>query len=653
MALKQLIGEVLSDLGFVTQKQLEAALSKQREITNSELLPEKLQRTRMVAEARFASKAENIPLLGDILHKMGYITMDQLVKALKQQEIMLKEYSTIESDALCSVMDMGALVNTSLNLIEVLSLIMKNASKVTHSTASTLMLLEEDTGELIFSVPTGPKADELMDIRIKKGQGIAGWVVEHGEPVVIPDVKKDRRHYSGIDKKSGFETKSILAVPMKAKTKLIGVLEAINKENGGTFSDQDALLLSIFASQAAMAIENARLYGELKDELEKRNQMEWNLAELEKFRALGQLSAGVAHDFNNILAAITGYSEMALDDISNEPQVHRSIKGVLKASYRAKKLVNQILTFSRQSSQEKVPIQSNRVVKEIIKLLRATVPSTIEIIENITPNAGTLVGDPTQFHQVLMNLCTNAYHAIGEKPGSIRITLSPVVLDATETGIHNGLKPGHFVKLCVSDDGCGMDQSTMEQIFEPYFTTKEKDVGTGMGLAMVHGIVKSNGGAVKVFSETGKGSTFEVLFPVVDLDVNVEEELREPLPTGTEHILFIDDEEAIIDIWYEALSKLGYSVTAKTNPLEAIEAFSAEPEAFDLIITDMTMPKITGDKVAAKMMDIRPDIPVILCTGFREPISEKKAKAIGIRAFALKPFESRYLSNLVRKVLDE
>ena len=653
MAIKQLIGEILSDLGFVTQKQLEDAIKMQREISERELLPELLQRTQIVAEARFSGKAETIPLLGEILMEMGYITKGQVEKALKNQEDMLQIYCKLASDALCSVMDMGALVNSSINLAEVLSLIMKSANKVTCSIASTLMLLEGDTDELIFSVPTGPQADKLMDIRIQRGQGIAGWVVEHEQPVIVPDVKKDPRFYLGIDKITGFETKSILAVPLKAKAKLIGVLEVINKEDETAFTEQDALLLTIFASQAAMAIENARLYGELKDQLEERNKMERELADSEKSRALGQLSAGVAHDFNNILGAIMGYSEMSLYNIQNERQVQRNIEQVLKASNRAKDLVKQILAFSRQSKQEKIPVQSNQIVEEVLKLFRATLPSTIVIDHSITPDAGTILADSTQVHQVLMNLCTNAYHAIGEKGGAVGVTLAALELDASEVNAYAGLKPGPYVKICINDDGCGMDQCTMEQIFEPYFTTKEKGVGTGMGLAVVHGIVKSHGGVITVRSEINKGSTFEVMIPKIDLEVEEEEEILESLPTGNECILFIDDEEMLVKLGNHMLSLLGYKVIAKISSLEAFKVFRANPEGFDLVITDMTMPGITGDKLAIEMMKIQPDIKVILCTGFSEHITEEKAKEMGIKAFAMKPLVIHDLANTIRKVLDE
>ena len=300
MIFKKMIGNTLKDLGFVTQAQLDEALDKQKQIFKSKILPEKLNRSQLITEARFSGERSSVPFLGEILTEMGYITRSQLKKALKSQDHDFEEYCSLKSRTLCSVMDLGTVVNSSLNLVEVLDLILKNTNKVTHSIASTLMLLDEKTGDLVFSVPTGPNADELIDIRIKRGQGIAGWVAEHEKPVLVPDVKKDQRFYPEIDNRTGFETKSILAVPMKVKNKLIGVLEVINKTDGSAFTEEDELLLVIFASHAAMAIENARLYSELRDRLEDEKNLHRKLAEANKILALGQMASGVAHDFNNI-----------------------------------------------------------------------------------------------------------------------------------------------------------------------------------------------------------------------------------------------------------------------------------------------------------------------------------------------------------------
>jgi len=507
MALKKLIGEILSDLGFVTQEEIEAALQEQRKISEIADLPERLDRTRLVSEARLAKEAASMPFLGQLLFERGYITRAQLDQALAIQDEALERFHALASTALCCILDIGAVVNSSLNLVEVLSLIMKNANKVTQSVASTLMLVEEATGDLVFSVPTGPTAELLVDNRIPRGKGIAGWVAEHEQTVVVPDAKEDPRFYSEIDKITGAETRTILAVPLKAKTKLIGVLEVINKADGTSFTDDDALLLSIFASQAAMAIENARLYGELKEEYEKRSRMERELAEVEKFRALGQLSSGIAHDFNNFLGGIKALAEISMLHPDDPKKVKQSMEQILQASNRARELVNQILVFSRQGDEEKVEVSISQVVLEAIRFIRATLPSGINVRLNVEPDAGIVIANPTQIHQVLMNLCINSSHAMKGK-GVLEISLLPVEMERADSP-----DPRPFVKLKVTDNGCGMDDCTLKQAFEPYFTTKEKGFGTGLGLAVVHGIVKGHGGSVRVFSAPGKGTSFEILLP--------------------------------------------------------------------------------------------------------------------------------------------
>lgn len=651
MAIKQLIGEILSNFGFVSSEQLKAALEEQKRIIERKTIPEYLQRTKLVADSRSPAGSSGIPFLGELLIEMGYITRDQMDEALKQQEDLFEQCFNLENESLCIVLDIGSLINSSLRLGEVLSRIMQNANRVTNSVASTLMLLEENSGDLVFSVPTGPNAVELEDVRIKKGQGIAGWVAEYEQPLVVPDVKKDSRFYPEIDAQTGFETKSILAVPLKAKHRLIGVLEVINKQNDERFNEQDAVLLMIFASQAAMAIENARLYEELRDRLDKEHRMKMDLAESEKYRALGQLSAGVAHDFNNILSAIIGYSELVLYNRKNEDEVYSNIKQVLKASNRAEDLVQQILAFSRQSREEKISIPCSQIAEECMILLRATIPSTTRIHQDISPDAGSISADPTKIHQVLINLCTNAQHAIGDKEGLIKIEMSPLELNADDISSYLGIKQGSYVRLCVSDNGCGMDQQTLAQIFEPYFTTKEKGVGTGLGLAVVHGIVKSHNGHISVESEPGKGTVFEILLPRIVGGVEIEEEFREPLPRGTEKILFIDDEEILIELGTRMLSYLGYQVITCKRPVEALEILRVDPDSFDLVISDMTMPGMTGDQLAVEVMKIRRDIPIILCTGFSERITEKEAKEMGIKAFIMKPIMMRDLANMIREVL--
>ncbi len=652
MILKRFLGEIMRELGFITKEQLDESLMQQQRLFAKRSLPEFLQRDRLIREARMAKEADTAPRLGQILKDMGFATDHQLARALQEQEGFVNVYKAIGSEKLGVAVEIISMINSSLNVAEVLSHLMRHANRVTGSVSSTLMLLDPATNELVFSVPTGPTSDKLIDIRIPSGEGIAGWVAETGQYTLVSDVNSDPRFYPEIDKMTGFKTKTILCVPLKAKSKLIGVLEVINKIDGTVFNEQDAILLSIFASQAAMAIENARLYGELKDRLQEERKMQKKLAETEKFGALGQLASGLAHDFNNILGAIMGYVEMALYELPEETPASQNMEQVLLASHRAKDLVRQILAFSRQNDRERKPLLLASIIKEVSNLLRASIPSNIEIVQNIQTDTSAMLADPTQIHQVLMNLCTNAHHAMRDSGGTLAISLSTVELGPDQISDYPDLSPGKFLKLSVKDNGQGMDVKTLKQAFDPYFTTKEKDVGTGMGLAVVHGIVKSHKGAISIQSEPGKGTNIDILFPKIEIDVFPEKEDFKELPTGSECILFVDDEEPLVDIGKHMLERLGYQVVAMTCPKEALTCFKEKPDSFDLVITDMTMPLMNGDALAEKLMEVRADIPVILCTGHSDLINKEKALAMDIKEFLMKPHTIRDLADTIRHVLD-
>ncbi len=381
-------------------------------------------------------------------------------------------------------------------------------------------------------------------------------------------------------------------------------------------------------------------------------QLENRLVQAQKMEAIGTLAGGIAHDFNNILGAIIGYSELVQDKVPEKGLERTNLGQVLKAAGRAKDLVQQILAFSRQSEQEEKPIQIGPLVKEALKMLRASIPTTIEIRQNIQKETGTILADPTQIHQVLMNLCANASHAMQDKGGVLEVNVEEVDADPALVARYPDLETGRYVKLTVQDTGHGMDPETVDRIFDPYFTTKEKGVGTGLGLSVVHGIVKGCEGTIGVKSEKGKGTTFDILLPSTETGADEEPGPLDVLPKGKEHILFVDDEDALVDIGRQMLETLGYRVEVRTSPMDALEAFQAKPDKFDLIITDMTMPQMTGDALAERLMAIRNDIPVILCTGFSHQMDEAKAMALGIKGFVMKPIVMRELAETVRNVLD-
>ena len=383
-----------------------------------------------------------------------------------------------------------------------------------------------------------------------------------------------------------------------------------------------------------------------------RANLQSKLVQVQKMEAIGTLAGGIAHDFNNVLAAIFGYSELALSQVEQGSLPQKNLQEVLEAAKRAQDLVQQILTFSRQTEQELKPIQVKLVAKEALKLLRASLPTTIKIKKKLKSNS-LVMSDPTQIHQILMNLCTNAGHAMRENGGVLEVKLENVELGPEFAAIHPTIAPGPYLQLTVSDTGRGMVPEIMERIFDPFFTTKEKGEGTGMGLAVVHGIVKSHKGAMNVYSEPGKGSIFRIYFPIIETRLENAVIDEKSIPKGTERILFIDDEEPLIKLGKELLESLGYEVSTRVSSVDALELFKAHPDAFDLVITDMTMPNMTGDELAKNLLAIRSDIPVILCTGFSAEITEEKAKGMGIRGFVSKPILKKDIAEIIREVLDD
>lgn len=387
---------------------------------------------------------------------------------------------------------------------------------------------------------------------------------------------------------------------------------------------------------------------------EERQSLKARLHQAQKLEAIGTLAGGIAHDFNNVLAAILGYTELALEELPADSRSHKHLHHVLNAVHRAKDLIGQILVFSRQGeAHAREPVFVAPVVKEALRLLRATLPTTIEIRQEIAREPNMVLGDPSQLHQIILNLCTNAAHAMREHGGVLEVTLGRIELDGSTVAEHQGLRPGSFVKLTVRDTGQGMDSATVERIFEPYFTTKKFGEGSGLGLAVVHGIVRRHEGSISVRSEPGKGTTFEILLPgIADSPRHMQVGLP-PVPRGTERILVVDDEAPLASLIQQLLALLGYRATALSNSLEALDLFRSDPYGFDLVITDYTMPHMTGMSLAKQMMDIRPDIPIVLCTGYTEMIDEATARESGIRAFFMKPVAQRDIAILIRRILDE
>ena len=422
----------------------------------------------------------------------------------------------------------------------------------------------------------------------------------------------------------------------------------INLRKDGALYEEEATISPVYDSSGEIVN-----YVAVKRDISEQLKIERQLRQAQKLEAIGTLAGGIAHDFNNVLAAIIGYTQLAAGELPADSNVRHDLDRVLSAADRAKDLVRQILTFSRQVEEERQPIKLHLIIREALKLLRPSLPTTIEIKEDIDRDCEPVLADPTQMHQVIMNLCTNAYQAMTEEGGVLAVALKPFAADHDFARSHPNLHEGAYVRLTVSDTGHGMDKETLERIFEPFFTTKERGEGTGLGLATVHGIATAHGGTVTVYSELGTGSTFHVYLPCVERSVPEQTRGETPIRGGHERILVVDDEKDIADMMERALEQFGYDVIAMTSSVDALAAFCAQPHLFDLIITDYTMSKMTGEQLASKVTGIRPDIPIILMTGFSERISRERAEEIGLSRFLMKPADPRHIARVVREVLDK
>jgi len=380
--------------------------------------------------------------------------------------------------------------------------------------------------------------------------------------------------------------------------------------------------------------------------------LEKEFRQAQKIQAIGTLAGGIAHDFNNIIAGIIGFAEMALEDVAVENPTHRRLELILKGAYRGRDLVKQILAFSRKGEHTKKPVSMNHIFNDALPLIRASLPSTIEIRKNILTKDDIVFADQTLIHQVILNLCANAAHAMTDKGGILEIILANENISPDDHHFNHGLKPGNYVRLTISDTGYGMEPEVLEKIFDPFFTTKPTGEGTGLGLSVVHGIVKDHDGGIRAYSEPGKGSSFNIFIPQIESDSAAAVKHTENARGGKESILVVDDEALLVEMNKQRLERLGYTIVGSTSSVEALEAFRREPHKFDLVVTDYTMPHMTGFELARNLLSIRPDLSIIMCSGLNEPVPTEKIKEAGIREFFVKPVGKNEFGQIVRRVLD-
>jgi signal transduction histidine kinase/ActR/RegA family two-component response regulator len=516
--------------------------------------------------------------------------------------------------------------------------------------AGALYLVDQDSADFTQALCNPPEAQDVFAAEVEGliEKGFFAWAI------------RERR---GIGIATGQPNKRMILHVIATQQRIRGMFIGLIDDSRHQIPDTSLTLLSIILLNTANALESLEFYrlmrhqkNTLEREVEERTQAlaesERHMQQVLKLQAIGTLAGGIAHDFNNILFPIIGYTELTMDDVPEDSQARRNLEEILKAAGRAKELVQQILTFSRQNGRERKPIKVQVIVNEALRLLRASIPRTIDIVTEADEACSPIMGDPTQIHQVIMNLCTNAYQAMMETGGRLVVRVRETDIGYEQAAQRIGVAMGRHLHLSVQDEGGGMEPSVLERIFEPYYTTKEPGKGTGLGLSVIHGIVKNHGGFITVESSVKKGSAFHVYLPVLEeFAAEAAAESATPDPGGQEQILLVDDEEQIVAMGRQILEKLGYRVTAETSSARALELFRHDPGRFDLVITDMTMPQLTGDRLAQKLREVRPDLPVILCTGYNESITEAKAMEMGIARFIMKPIVRDELAVAIRNTL--
>ncbi|SDU36047.1 PAS domain S-box-containing protein [Desulfobacula phenolica] len=645
---EETIGTTSSDLGFISvddRNHLKQLLTTQGEVNALEVVFHKKDGSIFYGLysgviITFEGKPQLLSITEDIT-KRKLAELELIKKQKNEQELRIR------LEALWKIASMG---NETLKTI--CDYALAEIENITHSPYAYIGFLNHDESEMtLYSISPEVMIEcNVTDNPIKfpvKTAGFWSKSIKKKAPLIINDYAAKHEEKSGLPE-GHVRIKRFLSVPTVGKDGIELITVVANKPDEYTKED---------VKQIEALITNVMILIHQKKAEHERKELEKQLQQLQKVEAIGSLAGGIAHDFNNILFPIIGYAEMLVEDFPQDSQYKESVNEILIGARRAKDLVKQILTFSRQTDQKVRPLKPDLIIKEVIKLIRSTIPTSIKIKKEIDPDCLMILADPTQIHQVAMNLITNAYHAIQDSRGTLTIKLK----NSEKTDLfHEKFIPcgkpfvEPFIWLSVSDTGTGMDKMTLEKIFDPYFTTKSKGKGTGIGLSVVQGIVKSCKGEIKVTSSPGEGSTFDVYIPALKQRFISDPQAEKLIHArGNERILLVDDEHQVLRLEKTMLERLGYKVETQDSSLKAVELISANPDRFDLVITDMTMPDMTGDLLAHKIMDTIPGFPVIICTGFSEQISPEKARSIGVKGLLFKPIIKSKFTETIRSVLDE
>ena len=554
----------------------------------------------------------------------------------------IEQESQIQKEYLSTLRSVSLGMFRRLNLSSLLNAIIERASRLTGIPDGFLYLFQPDEKQLEIMAACG-RMKESIGFRIDPESGFAGTIFKTGDPLILANYQ-EWPHRLENDLTS--EIFAIIGIPLISGARIEGVIGLCHDTPSKSIDPATVDILEEFAAIAQIAIDNTKLFESMKAELEKRIQleterkkMEERLYQSQRLESIGTLAGGIAHDFNNILSSIIGFTQIAQSEVEKDSLTAQDLNEIYTASLRAKDLVSQILTFARQSEEKVHAIRVSLIAKEVLKFIRSTIPSSISIRQEII-SGSRILADPSQVYQIFLNLFTNAAQAMGSNEGELHVRIEERLLKSKQAS----LEPGNYVYIEISDTGSGISENNLPHIFEPYFTTKKVGEGTGLGLSVVHGAVKSMGGEIFVESMPGKGTTFTIYLPVTETQEQVVEMELEAnfTPQGkNEHLLFVDDEKNITEVGRRLLEAHHFQVTAMTDSLKLLEVFESGPDQFQAVLTDMTMPEMTGEEIAAKIKQIRPDIPVILCTGHHQYASEMDYREKGIDFICKKPFSKQ------------
>ncbi|QTA88346.1 response regulator [Desulfonema magnum] len=590
----------------------------------------------------------------DHLEELVAQRTSELLKTNKQLQLENKKRQQAEkallreADVNAALTELAKTVISSESIAEISYLVLEKAKHFTTSVTGFAGYIEPETACLITPTLTREtwKSCRIPDKNFifKKFTGLWGWVLKNKKPL-LTNAPADDPSYCGTPE-DHLPIRNFLSVPAMLGEKLVGQISVANSDQN--YTRRDIELLEKLADLYSLAIRR-------KQSEDERDKLQAQVRHSQKMESLGTLAGGIAHDFNNILYGILGYADLAMDNIPKDSVAYNDISQILIAAKRASDLISQILTFSRQTETDRIPVLIHPIINESLKLLKKTMLTNIDIRHTIDKDCGPVLADVTQIHQVIINLCTNAYYSMRNQGGILEVCLKEVAVSPEFAAEHPDLREGRYARLTVKDTGHGIDKVTADRIFDPFFTTKPVGEGTGMGLSTVHGIVKDHNGVIIVESKPGKGTRFDVFLPVTDQKVSISRSKNDPssFPNTGGNILFVDDEVMLGDTVRRNLARFGFNVTTFSDSIEALKRFRTNPDKFDLVIADMKMPGMTGVELAKKLLDIRPGIPIILSSGAGEIIREEKIRAMGIREYVRKPVEPRDLAKIILRTLKQ